>query len=298
MNHKTFPIAVCFLVCLLAACNAPLRTPTPTLTLTSSPVPTLTSTPVPPSPTPVPLAASVNGEGILLSEYQAELVRYQAAYGTNLASDWQKCVLDDLVNQTLLAQAARDQGFKLNEADLQTRIDELTHQVGSPQALTDWMEAQGYSEDEFRSALVRSVTATWMSEQIAEAVPWTADQVHARQILLYNSTDASSLLSQLNNGADFTILAFQYDPATGGDLGWFPKGYLTEPVLEDAAFRLDPGKYSDVIETPLGFHILLVIERDPQHPLTSDARMTLQANALTMWLAERRDQSEIKILVP
>jgi peptidyl-prolyl cis-trans isomerase C len=298
MNYKTFPIAVCVILCLLTACNAPLRTPTPASTLTPSPVPTRTSTPVPPSPTPVPLAARVNGEGILLSEYQAELTRYQAAYGTDLASDWQERVLDDLISQTLLAQAARDKGFVLNEADLQLRIDDLTRQAGGPQVLSDWMEAQGYSEDEFRSTLVRSVAAVWMSDQIAEAVSWIADQVHARQILLYNSTDASNILSQLNNGADFTTLAFQYDPATGGDLGWFPKGYLTQPVLEESAFRLDPGKYSDVIETPLGFHILLVIERDPQHPLTSDARMTLQANALTDWLAKHRDQSEIQNLVP
>lgn len=298
MKKKKIFVMVCSFFFVLAACNAPLRTPTPAATLTPSATPTSTPTPFPPSPTPVPLAARVNYEDLSLAEYQAEMARYQAAFGTNLATDWQKHVLDDLIDQILLAQAARQQGYVLNEQDLQARIDDLVQQIGSSQALSDWMTAQGYSEEEFRLTLERSMAAAWMSDQITETVPWTADQVHARQILLYNSTDANNILFQLNNGADFTTLAFKYEPATGGDLGWFPKGYLTQPVLEEAAFRLDPGKYSDVIETPLGYHILLVMERDPQHLLTSDARMTLQEKVLSKWLAEHRSQSDIQILMP
>jgi peptidyl-prolyl cis-trans isomerase C len=298
MTNKFHVVALYIIFLLLAACNVPRRTPTLAPTFTPSPTPTLTPTPIPPTPTPIPMAARVNGEGIPLAEYQAETARYQAAYGTDLATDWQKSVLDDLVSQTLLAQAAREKGFVFTETDLQARIDELTQQSGGAQALYAWMQAHGYSQEEFRQTLERSVAAAWMSNQITGAVSWTADQVHARQILLYNSTDASNILFQLNNGADFATLAYQYDPATGGDLGWFPKGYLTEQTLESAAFRLEPGLYSEVIETSLGFHILLVIEHDPQHPLTSDARMALQEKVLSVWLAERRGQSDIQILVP
>jgi len=298
MAKKSIFSIGCIFLFLLAACNVPVRTPTPADTPTPSLTPSPTPTPIPPSPTPIPLAARVNGDGLPLAEYQAELARYQAAPGTDLATGWQRKVLQDLIDQMLLAQAARQKGFILNEADLQTRIDDLARQLGSPQALSGWMGAHKYTPEEFRLALERSIRAAWMSNQITSAVPWAADQVHARQILLYNSTDANNILFQLNNGADFTTLAFKYNPATGGDLGWFPKGYLTEPALEIAAFDLEPGKYSDVIETPLGYHILLVIEHDPQHPLTSDARMTLQRDALSAWLAESRDQSDIQILVP
>ena len=299
MTNKIHRIALyILLLLLLAACNAPLKTPTPAATSTPSPTPTQTPTPVPPTPTPIPMAALVNGEGIPLAEYQAETARFQTAYGTDLATDWQKSVLDDLVNQTLLAQAARENGFVLDETDLQERIEELAQQAGGLQALSTWMQAHGYSQEEFRHTLERSIAAAWMNDQITGAVSWTTDQVHARQILLYNSTDASNILFQLNNGAAFTNLAYQYDPATGGDLGWFPIGYLTEQALESVAFRLEPGEYSEVIETSLGFHILLVIEYDPQHLLTSDTRMALQEKALSLWLAERRGKSDIQILVP
>lgn len=297
---KKINLAIIFFsaILFLAGCNAPLRTSTPAATSTPIPTPTDTPTPIPPTPTPIPMAALVNGEGITLAEYQAEMVRYQSGYGTNLATDWQKRVLQDLIDQTLLAQAAREKGFALSETDLQARIDDLTRQAGGDQAVSDWMKAQGYTPQDFRLALARSAAAAWMTDQITGAVSWTADQVHARQILLYNSTDANNVLLQLNNGADFDTLAYQYNPATGGDLGWFPKGYLTQKALEKAAFRLEPGKYSDVIETPIGYYILMVIAHDPQHPLTPDARMTMQENALSAWLEERRGKSEIQILVP
>jgi parvulin-like peptidyl-prolyl isomerase len=53
-----------------------------------------------------------------------------------------------------------------------------------------------------------------------------------------------------------------------------------------------------VIQTEAGFHILQVIERDPQRPLSPDARLALQTQALKDWLAARRQASQIEILGP
>jgi peptidyl-prolyl cis-trans isomerase C len=103
---------------------------------------------------------------------------------------------------------------------------------------------------------------------------------------------------QLQNGADFAELAANYDPVAKGDLGWFPRGYLSEPALEEAAFSLQPGQYSNVIQTRLGYHILQVIERDPQRPLDPDARQVLQDKALQEWMSKARSQSDIQILLP
>ena len=137
-----------------------------------------------------------------------------------------------------------------------------------------------------------------MRDQIVTTLPETAEQVHARQILLYNSTQANEVFTQLQSGQDFTKLAKLYDPVAGGDLGWFPRGYLTEKALEEAAFSLEPGKYSQIIETPIGFHILSVIERDPARILEPNARLVLQERALSMWLQQRRAQSEIQTFLP
>ena len=264
--------------------------------------PTLpTLTPVPPTPTPPPLAATVNGEWITEDEFQAEVDRYRAAQealGNQVSTgDAAKVVLDDLIAQVLLAQAARADGFEMTEADLGSKVDALASDVGGADALAAWESAHGYTDDSFHSALKRATESAWMRDKIIAAVPGTAEQVHAQQILLYNEDAARKVAAQLDAGAKFADLALLYDPNTGGDLGWFPRGYLLEPELEEAAFNLEPGQHSEVITTEVGYHIILVVERDAQHPLSPDAYLVMQEKALGDWLAQKRTESDI-VLAP
>jgi parvulin-like peptidyl-prolyl isomerase len=203
-------------------------------------------------------------------------------------------VIQELINQVLLAQAAAQSGYSLGEAELQARIDQLAAQSDLPA----WLQINHYTESSFRLSLARSVQAAWMRDQILAGLPDAVEQVHARQILLYNSEDANQVLASLQNGQDFARLAAVYDPVTGGDLGWFPRGYLLESAVEDAAFNLQPEQFSAVIETRLGFHIIQVLERQPDRLLEPDARRALQEQALEAWLADRREQSEIQVFVP
>jgi peptidyl-prolyl cis-trans isomerase C len=258
-------------------------------------------TPLPPTPTPPPLAATVNGEWLTEEEFLAEVERYRAvksASGVEVTTDdAAEVVLDDMIAQVLLSQAARAEGFEITEADLASRIDALASEVGGPEALTAWQSKHGYTDESFQFALMRAAEAAWMRDRIIATVPGTAEQVHAQQILLYNEEDANKVADQLNAGANFADLAVLYDPNTGGELGWFPRGYLLEPKLEEAAFSLEPGQYSDVIETEVGFHILLVVEHDPQHELSPDAYLVMQEKALQNWLAQKRAESDI-VLAP
>jgi parvulin-like peptidyl-prolyl isomerase len=295
-------LLLAFLALSVSACAG--DTPTPTaavseLPLETPPLPTFTSTPFPPTATPEPLAAVVNGEEITLAQFKAEFERYQSVVGTQLATEEsEQIVLDDLINQILLAQAAAEAGFVVDEALIQERFDSLVAQLGNRQSLLDWITANGYSEQSFREDLARAIAAAWMRDQILGEIPDKIEQVHALQILLYNSEEANDVYAQLNSGADFEVLASEYDPVGKGDIGWFPRGYLTESKLEEMAFNLQPGEYSDVIETDTGFHIIMVLERDPAWPLEPDARLALQAQALRRWLIIQRDQSDIRVLLP
>ncbi len=247
------------------------------------------------------MAAHVNGEGILLSEYQAELQRYQAGiqqagetYDEAVAS---QAVLDELVNQTLLAQAAQQQGYSLDDTALQTRLDTLTQEIGGVDKLQAWLAQNFYTDESFRMALKRDMAATWMKEQIIAAVPLNTEQVHARQILVDNQSEAEAVLRQLQAGTAFDTLAYEYDPLTGGELGWFPRGYLLQPDVENAAFSLDAGNFSGIISTSYGFHIVEVLEKEAQHPLSPDALLFMQRQALNQWLEQQRSQSTIESLL-
>lgn len=76
---------------------------------------------------------------------------------------------------------------------------------------------------------------------------------------------AQAILDSIKNGADFAEMAKKYsdDPGSaskGGDLGFVKRGVFY-PQFEAAAFALKPGQLSDVIETPVGFHIIQMIEK-------------------------------------
>jgi parvulin-like peptidyl-prolyl isomerase len=76
---------------------------------------------------------------------------------------------------------------------------------------------------------------------------------------------AEEILKRARAGEDFSKLAaeFSIDPGSktkGGDLGWFGHGQMIKP-FEDAAFALQPGQISDVVETDFGYHIIKVEER-------------------------------------
>lgn len=277
----------------LSACGSLFGTP-------NTPTPILpTATPIPPTPTPPPSVAEVNGEYITQADFDSELSRYKAAQQklgkTVTDQDAAKAVLDNLIAQVLLAQEARTEGFDLTEADLQSRVDALANQLGSADALAKWESDHGYMDESFRLSLKRSVEAAWMRDKIIAAVPSTAEQVHLQQILTYNQDDANAALDQLKNGADFSELAAAYDPVTHGELGWVPRGYLLDANVEAAAFNLNVGAYSDVISTVSGFHIIKVLERDPQHPLSPDALLTLQEAALQQWVQQKRAASKITL---
>ena len=267
----------------------------------STPTPQLpTVTPVPPTATPPPSVATVNGERITIAEFQAELARYksaQTALGVTVSEeDANKVVLEDMIAQVLLSQAAREANFNLTEPDLKSRLDALTESVGGAEALSTWESAHGYDDASFKIALKRSAEAAWMRDKIVADVPGSVEQIHLRQILTYNEEDARAALEQLKAGADFDETAALYDPNTSGELGWVPRGYLLDAKADEAVFALQVGAYSDVIATDAGFHIFKVLERG-EHLLTPDALLTMQELALKNWVAERRAKSEI-VLAP
>ena len=256
---------------------------------------------VAPTPTEAPMAVRVNGEGILLADYEEELRRYQAAasdMGIQVTAETaQTQVLDYLIEQTLFQQAAQENGYALSEQELTQQLDELTQARGGQENLDVYINENFYSPQSFRRTIARERAVIWMRNNLIEQMPATADQVHARQILVDTENEAIAVLRRLEVGTPFSELAYEYDPLTGGDLGWFPRGYLFQPAVEEAAFTLQPGQVSGVIETNYGYHILEVIERDPQHTLSGDALIETQRKAIENWLEERRAQSTIEIYV-
>lgn len=302
LNLTLYVIILFAFLAVFSSCGESI--PTSTITqateiLLETPIPTITMTPVPPTATPIPMAAFVNGVGITMDEFEAELERYRSAQentGSKSQGEAEKIVLEDLISQILLAQGAEKNGFEMDEGEFQSRLSELVAAAGGEDAFATWLQGQGFSEESFEIVLERSIKGAWMRDQILEGVPRSAEQVYVRQILLYNSEQASEALTEIESGRDFATVAASYDPITQGDLGWFPRNFLLHSSIEEAAFTLEPGVHSQVIETSVGYHIIQVVEKEPDRPLSPEALLIWQENALRDWVAMQREQSDIIIV--
>lgn len=291
------------LVCLawalwVAGCSA---LPVPNASTATSPAPPST-----PTATPEPSVARVNGEPILEADYQAEVARFEAAQavlGIDLATleGYPGRVLEALIDRMLLAQGAAAEGVSVTEEAVLAETQSLALDLGSTDALEAWMAENNYTLESLIRSLREDMLAAEMVARIAGTVPTEVDQVHARHILMPSREEAEVLRDEILVGGDFAEMAeaFSLDLSTrpaGGDLGWFPRGYLTTPEVEEMAFSLEPGEVGEVVESRLGFHIVQTIEREVR-PLLPDALERLRENAVDTWLAGRRQASAIEILI-
>ncbi len=300
-----FALAVLIAALLLSAgcekTQTPPTSPSPEPTIPTA-VASTPTTALEPTATSIPAAALVNGEPIPLSYYNNEVWRYRDSLADQPVKPddaaISQTVINFLIEQQLLAQEAHKNGYYLSEADLQVKIDELITGLGSQEAFSDWLTNNHYDDAEFRMALTLATEAAWQRDQISATIPDAVEQVRARQIFALTPEGAQRALTSLASGTDFGTLAWEYSPESGGELGWFPRGYLLYPDVEAAAFSLEVGARSEIIQSEIGYHIIEVQAHESAHPLTTDARIALQTKAFQDWLSTAIANSQIVIQIP
>ena len=80
--------------------------------------------------------------------------------------------------------------------------------------------------------------------------------------------ELEALRQRIVAGARFEDLARQLSQdrgsaQAGGDIGYFSRGELVQP-FEEAVFALEPGELSEVVETPMGYHLIRLEDRRVQ----------------------------------
>ncbi len=272
------------------------------------PSPTETAAPVAPPPatapvvmtTPTPetaaqsaasdqsLAARVNGVAINRADYERALARSQqnsqAADQTALAAS----VLDMLIEQALIEQAAAAQGIVISDEMLEAEYQSTRALVPDDAAWQTWLAQNQYTDEEFRQSLRAALIAGQVRDRIIGSLPANVPQVHARHILVETEAEAADALTRLQNGEDFGALAaaLSRDITTrdqGGDLGWFADGELLEPALMQVAFSLQPGQIAGPVATRLGYHVIQVLEREDR-PVPEERQPALAQAAFERWL--------------
>lgn len=118
--------------------------------------------------------------------------------------------------------------------------------------------------------------------------------------------EMSGLLGQINNGADFAEIAKEKSECPskqkGGDLDFFEKGKMVEP-FEKAAFAMEIGAVSDIIETQFGYHLIKVTDRKDERLFKlEEVKSNIQDHLLNLkkqqgfdtYIQELREGAEIE----
>ncbi|MCS7251688.1 MAG: SurA N-terminal domain-containing protein [Anaerolineae bacterium] len=268
-----------------------------------------------PSPTAsVPaIAARVNGTPILLSEFEKRVAAYEQEWirngldpsseeGRRRLAELPRQILEGMIEEILIEQHAASMGVTVSPEEVETALAQFVSESGGPETFRQRLAALGMTEEEFRRNQRAAILAQKVFERLTADIPSATEQVHARHIQVSSEEKARHLLARLQRGEDFIELARQHseNEATrelGGDLGWFARGTLSIPELEEAAFATPPGQIT-LVTTPHGYHLLLVVERDPARPLSEDQKDLLRQRQIQEQLRKWRAGARVEIFIP
>ena len=197
---------------------------------------------------PTTVVARVNGQDITLGHIIVTYAALPQQYKELAVDVLYPGILDQLVQQTALAQSAGD------DVPLYVRLS---------------------VENERRALLaaeqINEIVATAIGETEVQAAydaqyatGFGGDEYNASHILVETEEEANSVKSMLDTGSNFAALAKEKSTGPsgpgGGSLGWFGAGSMV-PEFETAVVALNPGQVSAPVQTQFGWHVIILNEK-------------------------------------
>ncbi len=278
-------------------------------------------------------------DNIMASNISRFEAQNQQQFDENYRPQLERQVLDGLITRTLLEQEAESAGITVSDERLDQTLEQFKSQFPNESAYLMALEQEGFTEDEFvgelrRQLLIESLIQTEVYDNVTVSEEMMRnfyddnpqyfdipEQVSARHIILTTQgiTDENALAAkreeleeirqEILDGADFEEVARERSEgpsaSDGGNLGSFGRGQMV-PEFEEAAFALEPGEISEVVETQFGYHIVQVTEKTPGRTESYDEAeenirtfLTEQEQnvAVQHYLSDLRREAEITELI-
>lgn len=233
--------------------------------------------------------AEVNGE--VITERQLNQIIAQQTQGAgDLPPAQREQFLEEVINLTVLAQAAAEQGLA-DDPTVRAQLENIRRTALAQAFVRSLSTGEPISEEA-------------LTEKYDEQYGGGQQEYRARHILVDDPTLAADLIARIRDaGADFAELAAEYSrdgsAQNGGDLGWFAPGDMVAPFAE-AVQALDVSEVSDTpVETQFGWHVLRVDEvreraAPPMAEVQSELRMAIVNDRIERALNALRDEASVR----
>jgi parvulin-like peptidyl-prolyl isomerase len=284
------------------------------------------------------VAAIVNGEEISTAELDAQVDRlmeqspqmFEGEEGASRLVEFKKQLLDNMINNVLIRQAAEERGIAVSDEEIDAQIEDLKAGFPSEEEFNTALADANLTLDDLKQQLRDQLATQRLMEELVGDAEVTDEEIAAyyeenqatfeeqaavrASHILFDKEDkatAEEVLAEVNAGGDFAALATEHskDPgsaAQGGDLGWSDpaRPFVTE--FQEALDALEVGEVSVLVESEYGWHIIKVNEEREQRtkPLEEVRDQIEQAvlqqrniEAYQAFLEEVRADAEIEILI-
>ncbi|MGI8965712.1 MAG: peptidylprolyl isomerase [Limisphaerales bacterium] len=242
--------------------------------------------------------------------------------------------IEELVTRQLILNEFKTAGYQLPESIVDDVLRErIRRNFGDRATLTKTLQAQGVTYETFRKEqreqiIVEELTRKNISSEKILISPHKieayyaqnrnefklGDQIKLRMIVLNKDPDnseatqklAQEILTKIEAGTPFAEMASIYSEgsqrAQGGDRGWIERSYFKKE-LADAAFSLQAGQRSKVIDLPEACYLMLVEDKRAAHlkPLPEvraeiEARLKTQEHARLQkqWIDRLKNKSFVR----
>jgi peptidyl-prolyl cis-trans isomerase C len=217
----------------------------------------------------------------------------------------QQMVMNDLIQKTLLSNAANKEGLKATDEEVAKSLEEISKQIPEGTTLETFAASAGISLDRIRTQISDDTKIRKLYEKVTAEVAGPDDagvktyfEEHPEEFEQKASVDAAHILISTQGitepaelaskekianelreelvskkGENFAEMAGLHSDcpskAQGGDLGEFEKGQMV-PEFETAAFSQEVGAIGDLVKTNFGYHIIKVNDRKDAKTLTFD----------------------------
>lgn len=266
--------------------------------------------------------AEVNESGITSNQLQKTFLNAISQYDDTVLSSldqpaivsFKKNILNQLIDYELFYQQAQKEKIKISNDEIDLEIDKIKVNFSSPEEFNETLKANDITLDLLKDDIKRQLMINKVLEETKNQVTITdeelleyynenkeslfePEQVHARHILVETEEEANILLLQLKEGlTDFAELAKEKSigpsAPSGGDLGFFTRGQMVKE-FEDAAFALEQGEISDVVQTEFGYHIIKCEEKKEEYSPTFEEAKEKISNTLR----SQRENEAISTLI-
>jgi peptidyl-prolyl cis-trans isomerase C len=247
--------------------------------------------------------ASVNGKAISRSQYERMLsvFKKRAAHKGRQLNDQELMaiknrILENLIDSELLYQQSQKKGIKVSDQVVNQRIDAIKKRFPDEKEYKRVIEKMHVSEKEFRAEIQRALAIRQLldtdvrrkirisgeesrkyynnnlnmfkrPEEVKVSQIWIKVAPGAKESKKNQARKKIEMVQQkLKKGEDFGKLAKAYSEGPSarreGALGYFKRGQMLKPI-ENAAFALNVGEVSGIIETRVGYHLIKVIDKKP-----------------------------------